>query len=436
MDRSIIPLFLVMPVLLQAQVTTTALDLSGTAFVARSISAPSPDVVFVGLGHPSNAMSVRDYARTTDGGATWTLGSIPDAEDRGIMSMHALDANTAWASLSNNSGGALYRTTDGGATWSQLTTTEFVGGWLNLAHFTDLDNGVAVGDPRDGYFEIHTTNDGGISWERVPAEDIPEPLAGEYGIADAYHAIDDRLWVATNKGRLMMSADLGRTWTLCPIPAGPPSTPDVSFNDAMHGVSHPPLSFYPVSLTADGGLTWTTHAPQPSVNISRIAAVQGVPGAFVFTVQGPVRLMATTDNFQTYALLDDTRPYSYGLFKFADASRGWIPSGISASDSAMYRIDLMGSGVDALEGGMAQMHVFPNPVPSGNALVVLEMDESEGGLLHLHDAAGRIVRTWSVPALTGRHAQLLDMSGLTAGAYLLELRANVTRAVTRVVLGG
>jgi len=89
-----------------------------------------------------------------------------------------------------------------------------------------------------------------------------------------------------------------------------------------------------------------------------------------------------------------------------------------------------------VEAGKARMHVFPNPVPSGNALVTVQLQGSDRAMLRLSDAAGRVLRTWAMPSMTGRHARVLDLSGLPAGAYQLELLGTGSLAVARVVIGG
>jgi len=113
------------------------------------------------------------YIRTTNGGQNWTVATITGATG-GFASITALDADTAWVC---NAGG-VYKTTDGGLTWDkQETAFQDLNGNPIVIHFFDSNNGVCVGNPNNGYWEIYTTTDGGPNWIRVPSANIPAPMA-------------------------------------------------------------------------------------------------------------------------------------------------------------------------------------------------------------------------------------------------------------------
>jgi len=81
------------------------------------------------------------------------------------------------------------------------------------------DHGVAVGDPRDGYFEIYATIDGGNGWTRIPQGNIPAPLPTEFGLipGPSSCARGDTIWFGTyadEGGRVFRSTDRGLTWTV------------------------------------------------------------------------------------------------------------------------------------------------------------------------------------------------------------------------------
>src|SRR5262249_15780239 len=58
------------------------------------------------------------YGRTTDGGDTWTVGTVPDAEKLDFRDVKAFGETTAFL-LSAGPGEAsrIYKTTDGGKSW-------------------------------------------------------------------------------------------------------------------------------------------------------------------------------------------------------------------------------------------------------------------------------------------------------------------------------
>jgi len=148
------------------------------------------------------------YLRTTDGGTNWTVSTITGATGLKGSGISALDANTAWIIMidpSNTTSGGIFKTTDGGLNWVKQTTAfQGTGGHPNVIHFFDADNGVCVGNPRNGYWEIYTSTNGGSDWTRIPAENIPPPLpSNELGISGHEgESFGNSLWFGTFWGSL------------------------------------------------------------------------------------------------------------------------------------------------------------------------------------------------------------------------------------------
>ena len=85
--------------------------------------------------------------RTTDGGSTWKIATMPEAKQV-PQSVFFLDANNGWivGATEDDAGdpgpSAILATKDGGATWEVKTK---VAASLRSVHFIDAQNGVAVG---------------------------------------------------------------------------------------------------------------------------------------------------------------------------------------------------------------------------------------------------------------------------------------------------
>jgi hypothetical protein len=254
----------------------------------RHVSVVDTNTVWIcsydGSGGAANR---QDYSRTTDGGATWAAGLIPGAAATLDWSMiYGLDANTAWAMLYNTAaaGGGLWKTSDGGSTWSQQGVGSIFAGSLsfpNVVHFWDANNGMVMGDPTPAtWFEIHTTNDGGATWTRVPSANIPAPLSGEYGIVGHYSVIGDTMWFDTNKGRVYRSIDRGLNWTVSSTGITVPANGaiDICFTSASNGLArlyNATTGGNSMRITTDGGTTWTAATPTGNFFGSDVKNVPG-----------------------------------------------------------------------------------------------------------------------------------------------------------------
>lgn len=235
-------------------------------FNAQFIDAVSQDVCWGLVSDPANQQNpVQEYTRTIDGGINWIGGTITNCAGRCPSSICAINADTAWAAMFSGAGGpgsgAIMRTDDGGATWYQQTTALFnaAGNFPDFIYFWDANNGVCLGDPTGGYFEIYTTIDGGTTWIRTGQAEIPQQLSGEFGITDVFTADHgSTLWFGTNFGRIYKTIDKGYNWTVSQTPFTD-FIGAIAFRDANNGLctSGGTIGSLDVARTTDGGATWT-----------------------------------------------------------------------------------------------------------------------------------------------------------------------------------
>ena len=93
------------------------------------------------------------FLKTTDGGKTWTVGKVPDAEKLDFRDVEAFDADTAYLlSIGNGESSRIYKTTDGGNTWKMQFKAADKNVFLDAFTFWDKTHALAMGDPVDGKY--------------------------------------------------------------------------------------------------------------------------------------------------------------------------------------------------------------------------------------------------------------------------------------------
>lgn len=225
--------------------------------------------------------------RTIDGGQTWR-NVTPQLEGYEVRRMVVLDADTAWLVLRSGDSGSAYplaRTTDGGATWTVLAGgLPFLAG-DEIIRFTDrlhgwlLSGGVAAGT---AYYDLWETGDGGITWARTllyyPGEVEPNGtlelcnICGDHLYVDGSRLIISRGEVggyADGTVSLSASWDRGATWRQLEIPFPPGVAADL-FSSPQYDMiffgstGYLPVAFWDATepkwlaiyVTRDGGATW------------------------------------------------------------------------------------------------------------------------------------------------------------------------------------
>jgi len=232
----------------------------------RGLCAVSPSVAWVGGTKGT-------FGRTTDGGKTWSVGTVPGAEKLDFRDVEAFSETTAYL-LSAGSGedSRIYKTTDGGKTWGlQFKNTEPKAFYDAIA-FWDETHGIALSDPVDGRFQLIVTDDG-VKWTPLPEKSRPESLPKEGCFAASGTCLITRgendVWFCTGgakAARVFHSGDRGKTWTVSetPLLAGIESAGvfSIAFRDRDHGVivggdyRKPDATEATGAITTDGGKTW------------------------------------------------------------------------------------------------------------------------------------------------------------------------------------
>ncbi|HYJ80009.1 MAG TPA: hypothetical protein VEW03_10430 [Longimicrobiaceae bacterium] len=303
---------------------------SGTTALLQAVS-PVSDRVAWASGHRGT------YVRTTDGGATWTAGTVPGADSLEFRDVHAVDERTAYLlSAGNGELSRIYKTTDAGRSWTRQFLNRDPRAFFDCFDFWDAQRGVAFSDAVEGRHVVLTTMDGGGSWVRVADAALPAALPGEGAFAASGTCVVARgageAWIGTGnspRSRVLRTGDYGRSWTAVevPIPAGEAAgIASLAFRDGRHGaalggdIGDPAGRGDAVALTADGGRSWTRGA-RPGFPGAVYGAAYA-PGARtpVLAAVGPGGLEVSTDGARSWVRADTAAYWSVG---FASPRAGW-----------------------------------------------------------------------------------------------------------------
>src|SRR5699024_3511876 len=148
--------------------------------------------------------------------------------------------------------------------------------FYNAIAFWDSDKGILVGEREDSScLAIARTMNGGVTWDEVSCEVLPDLDKGEMVLASSNSNISvygSHVWIATGgkKARIFHSEDYGESWKVynTPIIQGKNGLGifSIAFSDAKHGViiggkwSDNTFNEGNNAFTNDGGKTWKLFA--------------------------------------------------------------------------------------------------------------------------------------------------------------------------------
>src|SRR5213592_4997656 len=259
---------------------------------ALIVHPTNPDIVLVAaLGHAFGPNQERGIFRTSDGGKTWTKVLYKD-ENTGAIDVvfDPHNPNIVFASLwqarrqpwffsSGGPGSGLYRSEDNGVTWKHLEGNglpEGILGKIGIAvSGADSNRVYAIIEAKEG--GLFRSDDAGQRWTRINEDGRFRQRAWYFSKVYADPKSADTVYLL-NTG-LFRSVDGGKTFNLLPARHGDhhglwidPQNPNRMGNANDGGVS----------ISTDGGKTWTTQNNQPTAQFYHVA----VDNAFPYHIYG------------------------------------------------------------------------------------------------------------------------------------------------------
>lgn len=276
-------------------------------------------------------------ARTTDGGSTWSVATVPGADSLQFRDVHAFSDTEAFVlSIGNGTDSRIYRTGDGGETWTLSFRNEDPDAFFDCLSFWDRDRGFAFSDSHDGEFTLIRTSDGGASWSRVDPARVPDARPGEGSFAASGTCVqagpNGTGWIGTGASavdtRVIRTADYGMTWTEAVTPiashAGTEGISSVAFRDAERGAvfggdfSKPDSVYANLATTRDGGATWQPAGPVPLGGA--VFGGAAIPGTGSWVAVAPTGSAFSTDDGLSWTRIDSV---SYWTVSAAGPDAVW-----------------------------------------------------------------------------------------------------------------
>jgi photosystem II stability/assembly factor-like uncharacterized protein len=325
MKPVVVALILLAPVALAPAWT---MQTSGVTARLRGVSAASERVAWA-------SGSGNTILRTEDAGATWTRVANPTTDRLDFRDIDAVGERVAYVlSIGAGSLSRIYKTMDAGASWTLQFANADADAFFDAMAFWDADHGIAVSDSVKGAFVIITTEDGGKTWSRVPAQNLPPALPNEGAFAASGTNVTvfgtSHAWFGTGaaaRARVLRSTDRGRSWQIAetPLAAGQSSgIYSVAFRDALHGVivggdyAKELDAVDNAAVTDDGGKTWSLVKGLRGFR-SVVAYVPGSKSSFIAI--GPRGCDVSSDDGRSWTALPDP---GFDTFSFARAKTvGW-----------------------------------------------------------------------------------------------------------------
>lgn len=118
------------------------------------------------------------FARSTDGGKTFTYTQLKGYEKSDFRDIEAFDDKRAII-MSSGTPAYILKTMDGGTTWKEVYKNTDSAYFLDAMDFWDEQRGMIVGDPINGHFVLLETNNGGETWQELDTTKTPHAMEGE-----------------------------------------------------------------------------------------------------------------------------------------------------------------------------------------------------------------------------------------------------------------
>lgn len=328
------------------------------------------------------------FAKTTDGGITWT--DINPGSLYIINGIYFFDNNNG---LFVNNNSEIRKTTNGGSTWTSVYTQSNV--QLQDITFINSTTGIAVGG-EGGICTVLKSTNGGSTW-------AAQTVNGYYGwLWDVEFSTSTTGYAVGIAGAVIKSTDGGATWNL-QTTGVTEWLRGVSFIDANTGYASGDGGV--ILKTTNGGTTWVQQTSGTTADIYAVKFINANTG---YAVCSNGYILKTVNGGTTW-----TVNYT--------ASDGFLKISIPTS-SVAYAGSILGNvyknsnltGVENTYRNKFNIELYPNPCSNSFFMDITSGNEMNNVVLRIIDVTGR--EMLSHAGITSGKTEI-NTENLTGGIY-------------------
>ncbi len=380
--------------------SNTARDLRCIDFVTDEIGYAAGDSVLI---------------KTIDGGITWNevvIDSIPVLDWQGWIAYDIQFFTEQHGRMVLGTWGGMVETFDGGVNWSYFTPLSSGFCQFGSIFFHDADNGLAGGA---GCFEsaiIDRYDDNEWSLTEIPPIWDTSDLVNNFDFYDADNGL-----ACTYRGRILRTTDGGSTWDSIPNPAFMANITDVAYltADSVYA-TYAIENSNGVMISDDGGLTWeedwesfTFFMPQMYAAHVSNSGRPYFAGEHTF-VEGQGMVYDRVEPFLNFTAV----PHA---IRDIDSYGEDVTFLVGDSGAVFCNTDLL--LVDNIERVKNSLNFSVWPNPTADFLTIeSSLDLPQAVKYKVLDINGKVLLSGK---FNQRRAQMIDVSSLATGDYLIEL---------------
>ncbi|NJN33382.1 MAG: T9SS type A sorting domain-containing protein [Saprospiraceae bacterium] len=372
-----------------------------------------------------------------------------------MQSLSAVSLRQAWVATYEleNRRPRIWRTLNGGLNWQDVSPEFQTRSYISYIHFWTPSSGIIIGDdPGDGCFEIHITENGGNTWQRVPCANFRGDTEGARRIAFNKVNVNNQgniqfitydLYEEGKGGKVYESNNYGRRWSVSETGMGQGSMVAyryAGFGLAVHNKSkRDTLSCRIMRTNVDSG-EWEDITPKDSS--FAFFDLKYIPGTFnlVATIRynnrlGAFNTILSEDDGTTWRVLDSITPVmSLDFVNEYAGYGGKFNSGGGRSELYAFNFKSLSDTASASAPAAARratplaeaFSAVVSPNPFDNELIININAKKAGQVsLNLFDITGRLV--WSKKSeasVNTTFSEKIETNSLSSGTYILRILSN------------